>query len=273
MGAVLPTPVDNDSLYPSITPEYILSLKIFTCLISCLSIIGAVVVIVSYTSWCKRKSESGCACRVRSAVRVVCCNAPNRIAQDEEAGEQHAINAPAKLVTVPMPLYHYFVICICISDILVSISHIWGVAQHLETKFIGAYVNQNSTTANITLRGGTDTACTAQAVVNVFGTFASFMWTLALAGFLFSSECFHWFTNMWCILNCCNSCCAIQEDKEDYNKDPHCCATRLWLVFLWPLLGWGVPFVLFIALASTDLLGFSEVFDIGKSILSKTIIM
>ena len=69
-----------------------------------------------------------------------------------------------------------------IADAIVAISHIWGVTQHVE-KFLDVYY------PNGTEIQSTDIQCTAQAALAVFGTMASFLWTLVLAFYIFIVNC------------------------------------------------------------------------------------
>ena len=64
-----------------------------------------------------------------------------------------------------------------IADLLVAVSHIWGATQPLEN-FLEAY-HPNGTNFS-----STDIQCTAQAVLAVVGTLASFLWTLALVSYV-----------------------------------------------------------------------------------------
>lgn len=64
-----------------------------------------------------------------------------------------------------------------VADLLVSVSHIWGATQDLEN-FMEAYHSNGSDFSS------TDIQCTAQAVLAVIGTLASFLWTLALVSYV-----------------------------------------------------------------------------------------
>ena len=66
-----------------------------------------------------------------------------------------------------------------VADLLVAISHLWGIAQNIE-KFLPVYYPVNATNV-----ATTDTQCTTQAAVAVFGTIASFLWTLTLTFHIF----------------------------------------------------------------------------------------
>lgn len=70
------------------------------------------------------------------------------------------------------------VVMLSVADMILAVSHIWGTSQNFE-KFIEAY---HPIGTNIS---STDTQCTAQAVLAVFGTLSSFLWTLALVSFVF----------------------------------------------------------------------------------------
>lgn len=70
-----------------------------------------------------------------------------------------------------------------VADALVAISHIWGISQKVE-KFLAIYHPINDTETE-----STDVECTAQAALAVYSTLASFLWTLALAFYVFSINC------------------------------------------------------------------------------------
>ena len=65
-----------------------------------------------------------------------------------------------------------------VSDLIVAISHLWGVSQDFDKLLDIHYPNDTA-----------DIQCTTQAVLAVFGTLASFMWTLALVSFVFFTYC------------------------------------------------------------------------------------
>ena len=70
-----------------------------------------------------------------------------------------------------------------VADALVAISHIWGITQNVE-KFLKIYHPVNDTDIQ-----STDVECTTQAALAVYSTLASFLWTLALAFYIFSINC------------------------------------------------------------------------------------
>lgn len=69
-----------------------------------------------------------------------------------------------------------------VADLMVAVSHLWGATQNLE-KFLEVYY------PNGTEVSSTDIQCTTQAVLSVFGTLASFLWTLALVSYVFIVYC------------------------------------------------------------------------------------
>ena len=71
----------------------------------------------------------------------------------------------------------HIVVMLSIADLLVAVSHIWGATQPLE-KFLEAY-NPNGSNFS-----STDIQCTAQAVLAIVGTLASFLWTWALVSYV-----------------------------------------------------------------------------------------
>ena len=71
------------------------------------------------------------------------------------------------------------VIMLSVADLLVAISHIWGVTQNID-RFM------KETTSNSSYA---DTQCTTQAVFAVFGSLSSSMWTLALVSCALVTYC------------------------------------------------------------------------------------
>ena len=64
-----------------------------------------------------------------------------------------------------------------IADIIVSISHIWGVSQSLE-RYLESYLAPGEKPPV------DDVQCIVQAVLAVYGTLASFMWSWILVFFM-----------------------------------------------------------------------------------------
>lgn len=74
----------------------------------------------------------------------------------------------------------HIVVMLSIADLLVAISHLWGATQKLEN-FMEAYHSKNASDSEFST---TDIQCTAQAVLAVVGTLASFLWTLAIVSYV-----------------------------------------------------------------------------------------
>ena len=73
----------------------------------------------------------------------------------------------------------HMIVMLSVADLLVAISHLWGIKQNIE-KFLPVYYSRNVTNV-----ATTDTQCTTQAAIAVFGTIASFFWTFALTFHVF----------------------------------------------------------------------------------------
>ena len=68
----------------------------------------------------------------------------------------------------------HVLVCVSIADILVAWGHLWGISTDLE-RFLDVY-NPGNTTA---VRA--DQQCPVQAVLAIYGTITSFLWTVLLA--------------------------------------------------------------------------------------------
>ena len=69
-------------------------------------------------------------------------------------------------------------VCVSVADILVAWGHFWGITTDLE-RFLDVYYPGNNSAIYV------DQPCSVQAVITVFGTISSFMWTVVLAMVIF----------------------------------------------------------------------------------------
>jgi hypothetical protein len=145
-----------DCDYISARPQYILALKAITGVFSGLSLLGALTVILFH----------------------VCCSKlwPNKSKDNNYHNFADIINDEVDLF-LQLIVVRHIVVMLSIADLLVAISHIWGATQTLE-KFMEAYHPNGSEFSN------TDIQCTAQAVLSIMGTLASFLWTLAIVSYV-----------------------------------------------------------------------------------------
>ena len=123
----------------------------------------------------------------------------------------------------------YIVVCISVADILVAWAHIWGISSHYERSF-NAYRSANSS------EHYADTGCAVQATLAVYGTLASFLWTVALAWFVFFSLC--------CPCTKCLPGTALS-------------------VFIAHIFCWGAPLAVITWLGEGSQLGFSRGISVG----------
>lgn len=227
----LPQANPDYELYPGISPPYIISLKVLASVVCFLSIIGATGVIINGFTWRNMN---------RRRISECCCS------YDSDPEIKHF-----------WPSYNYkFIIFLSISDILVAFSHLWGILQNLEGKFIDAYqpagALKNST-------GGTDVQCTLQAALNSFSTVSSFLWTLTLMISVVAIEGCRGYTNKKFL----RRYCPDAEVAEDKPEDPHWCDTMIFNNIC-PLISFGIPLLLVFSLSVAGVLGFSESLDTGK---------
>lgn len=125
----------------------------------------------------------------------------------------------------------YVLVCVSAADILVASSHLWGITTPLE-RFLDVYYPLNTSAIYV------DEECAVQAAIAIYGTLASFGWTVVLA----------WFIFLYIVC------------RSDITKG--CTGTGA-LVFF-HILCWGVPFIETIVLAHLELLGFQEDLDVGE---------
>ena len=69
----------------------------------------------------------------------------------------------------------YVLVCVSIADILVAWGHLWGVSTDVERPLLDVYYPGNNTAIRA------DRQCSVQAVLAIYGTITSFMWTVLLA--------------------------------------------------------------------------------------------
>ena len=169
-------------VYPAISPDFILALKIVVGATCILSILGAGLIILTYVAFRD----------LRTTARQLLAN-------------------------------------LSIADLIVAASHFVGLFhfQHY-IEYYNSQGNENSTVPS------TDTLCTVQGAFNMFGTVSSFLWTMAIAVYMFVI--------------------IVLKNPEAARK----------LVFVFYPLCWGIPLVLTVWFGCAGYFGFEENGDIGK---------
>ena len=122
----------------------------------------------------------------------------------------------------------YILFCISVADILVAWAHLWGVSLDFE-RFLDAYTPANSSILH------TDFKCVAQATVAVYATLASFLWTIALAWYVFFTVC-------------CSHPCLPENVLCTISAHLFC---------------WGAPLIVVTVLEGTSSLGFTNGISVG----------
>ena len=134
--------------YPANRSGVVLPIKITVGVTSCLSIVGALLIVLTF------------------CLRV--CSKPRQ----RRAGHP---NEQTEAVRTPMLSPGRFILVnLSIADIFVAASHLWGVAAGYETLF-GRSDSE---------LGTTNTWCDMQGAMAVYATIASFLWTIILSFFV-----------------------------------------------------------------------------------------
>ena len=137
--------------------------------------------------------------------------------------KQGIVQNPARVILV----------CISAADIIVAISHIWGVTNNYEN------VRHTSFAYNQGLNINQTAECGAQAVLAIFGAISSFLWSDVLA-FM-----------------------AVMMLRSSKKLRPgYFVSNRAFVVY--NLICWGIPMIIVCILGGMNAVGFEEGIDVGK---------
>ena len=151
-------------------------------------------------------------------------NEENSRASDNVQDNHGIVQHPARVILV----------CISAANIIAAVSHIWGVTNnyaHLQQTSL-AYLRGINVSAE-------STECGAQAVVAIFGTLASFLWSDVLA-FM-----------------------AVLMLKSSKTLRPRYFVTNRMFVF-YNLVCWGIPLLILVILGVNQAIGYEQGVDVGK---------
>ena len=252
MGNIaLPHPNNATDLYPGISPPYTYALKVTAAITSFASIVGGILVIIRSMPCARKKSNSKLRSITCHEVAQCCCSYET---MDEE-NNQEGIDKEGN--SYRPNFKDIFIIYISVCDIMVAFSHIWGIFQNLEGKFIDIYKPIHIITNSTNFHSGKDQQCTVQGAITVFFTIASFLWTLAMMISLVSIEIKPNYTNTVCLKK------FNKNVKVDADKDPHYCDTIFFMIFFWPMISFGLPALLVFSLTAAYHLGYAEGISTG----------
>ena len=147
---------------------------------------------------------------------------------EEQMNSGTGVQYPARLILV----------CISAADILVAISHIWGVSNNYVTL---QHTSISYTRANANVSAAESTECGAQAVLAIFGAISSFLWSDVLA-FV--------------------AVIMLKSSKSKLLKPRQFVTHRAFVVY--NLICWGIPLIVVCVLGGTNAIGFEEGVDVGK---------
>lgn len=238
-------------LYPGIEHGYLLAERISISIVCVISIIGALLVILSFTY----DTETGF--NLKELYYKICCGYKIRERNSEDV-----------LVTkYRLKSYNFILINLSLADIIVASSHFWGLQMNLEEEFAPNYtmvekLNQSA------ISNGYNISCVTQAAFTAFSTMSSFFWTDILAVFLVFNLLFEKCSNNYVTGLDRESAPDNIEVIED-GKAPNCCESPFFMYILFPLIGWGIPMVMLVGFAMNSELGYIEDYDGGKYNLKK----
>ena len=147
---------DMYDTYPADRHGVILPLKICVGITSSLSIIGGFLVVLTF---CIRL------CQFRATHRTDGAQVP----LTDSMRLKHEMMSPGRLIVVNLS----------IANILLAVSHLWGVAGEYQTFF-----DKNDNVNNSDPNGSTNAMCNVQGALAVYGTISSFLWTIILSFFV-----------------------------------------------------------------------------------------
>lgn len=229
-----PVTLTNSTHCPLDSEYFATALKAIIIFTSSLSILGALLIIL--VLYCKKDQlntdgavgEEHTDRRFPFGRRLNASNENNR-ASDNVQDVRGTVQHPARVILV----------CISAANIIAAVSHIWGVSNNY------ARLQQTSLAylsgVNISAES---TECGAQAVVAIFGTLSSFLWSDVLA-FM-----------------------AVIMLKSSRKLRPSYFVTNRMFVF-YNIVCWGIPLLVLVILGANQAIGYEEGVDVGK--LSNTL--
>lgn len=227
--------------------DAISAMKMVVTVASSLSIICALfIILVSYCKQEKKKELTnntgealGETAGFQNSLRLT--DLDESIATDpdlrkEERNEKEAVKHPARLI----------IVCMSAADILVAISHIWGVSNNYaplqDTSIAYSYDHHGEHFWNSSVPPeSTYIECGAQAVLAIFGTISSFLWTDLLA--------------LMAVV-------MLRSSSNKYFKPTNFTSYRAFVIY--NTVCWGIPLLVTCILGGKNAIGFEEGVDVGK---------
>ncbi len=160
---------DDNSTYPGMEPAYLLAEKIVAGAACIFSVFGALLVIFSFTY----DSESRFS--IKELYYKICCGYTVQ-EKDQEKDQENEY----WVTKYEMKSYNFILINLSIADIIVALSHFWGLLLNLEHKFSPNVTQVNESA----IANGQDVSCTTQGAFTALSTQSSFFWTDILAVYL-----------------------------------------------------------------------------------------
>ena len=205
-------PFPNVTLYPAAYPGFILALRICVGTTCVLSIFGGLGIVIAYSCFLRPKPHD----EVKHAQATL-----------DQLREVLAV----KSAQATQDQLRQILVFLSIADILVAWGHLWGVSTSLK-RFLDVYSHYNTSAP------GSDQQCSVQAVISIYGTVASFMWTVILAMLVF-----------------------VLIKHQEKKKVQRYFGRKAFTIY--HLVCWLVPLIEICILARLDLLGYDTV-DIGE---------
>jgi hypothetical protein len=209
---------------------------------SSLSILGALfIILVSYCKGERKKENLDEAlretARLQNPETISCASGQTvdttatdyTVVNREDRKGGSAVRHPARLILV----------CISAADILVAISHIWGVTNNYENLQYNSIAYTHG--KNHSISAAESTECGAQAVLAIFGALSSFLWSDLLA--------------LMAVV-------MLISSRKWWFKPTNFISYRAFVIY--NIICWGIPLVIVCVLGGTNAIGFEEGIDVGK---------
>lgn len=195
--------------YPADRHGVILPLKICVGITSSLSIIGGFLVVLTF---CIRL------CQFRTIVRETADRPQAPLSDSMKL--KHEMMSPGRLIVVNL----------CIANIILAVSHLWGVAGEYQTFF------DKNDNGNSGPNGSTNTMCNIQGGLAVYGTISSFLWTIILSFFVVGT--------------------LVLPHPKRYGSP--------FTLLVYLIVCWGIPLVIVVVISVKKVFGLEDEMTIGE---------
>ena len=143
------------------------------------------------------------------------------------------IEDPARLI----------IACISAADMIVAVSHIWGVTKNYphQEQHSSANVHSSRNHHNYNITAAENSECGAQAALSIFGALSSFLWSDLLA--------------LMAVV-------MLRSSSKRWFKPANFITYRAFVIY--NIICWGIPLMIVCVLGGVNAIGFEDTIDVGK---------